>query len=86
MMTNLNNKIIDWHICKFPKADKWDVYRKLLEEVGELGEAMARNIDKNIELELGDVMICIIALSNQLQINIEDAVKQSHKKNLMRQV
>ena len=47
---------------------------------------MERNINKNIELEFGDVMICMIALSNQLQINIEDAVKQSHKKNLMRQV
>ena len=41
-MTNLNNKIIDWHICKFPKADKWDGYRKLLEEVGELGEEIGR--------------------------------------------
>lgn len=75
-------EIIDWHKRKFATADHWDVYRKLLEEVDELGEAIARETYGNIELEFGDVEICLIVLANKLRVYKNSAVAKSHAKNL----
>jgi len=82
-------EIIQWHKDKFGetwKSDKWAVYRKLLEEVGELGEAMARSIEifkeEDVKLEFGDVGICLIVLADKLNISRDDVIKSAHLKNL----
>ena len=80
----MTDQILMWHSEKFPNADRWDVYRKLLEEVGELSEAMVREKDENIILEFGDVMICLTVLAFKLNINIEEATTAAHLKNLMK--
>jgi len=54
-MTNLEKQIESWHDRKFGKVDIPNTYRKLLEEVGELGEALMRQDPKAIREESGDV-------------------------------
>jgi len=78
-----NVDVLEWHKRRFPGADKWDVYRKLLEEVGELAEAIARGSFDNIELEFGDVEICLTVLADKLRVvRNEELIKKTHSKNL----
>ena len=59
----------------------------LMEEVGEMAEAIRKNIygkDKNISAaiysEMGDVLVSILTLANRYNINLEQAFLDSMKK------
>jgi len=55
-MTNLELQIQSWHERKFGKTvDVHATYRKLLEEIGELGEAIMIRDTNAIREEVGDV-------------------------------
>src|SRR5690606_3713518 len=55
-MTNLEIQIALWHENRFGKAVNMPAtYRKLMEEVGELGEALMRQDPEAIREESGDV-------------------------------
>lgn len=65
-MTNLELQIESWHERKFGKTvNVPKTYRKLLEEVGELGEALMRQDPDAIREEAGDVafVLCHIIRS-----------------------
>lgn len=55
-MTNLELQIAAWHENNFGKTVRLpETYRKLLEEVGELGEALMKQDPEAIREEAGDV-------------------------------
>jgi len=48
--------------------------------LGELSHALRKRDTKGIEEEVGDLLFTLIALSNKLGINLENALKESIKK------
>ncbi len=59
-MTNLELELIAWHERHYgPAVDIPATYRKLLEEVGELGEALMRGDQAAVREEAGDVAIVL---------------------------
>lgn len=78
----IQQQIKQWREKKFPDADVWDIYRKLLEEVGELAEALSRGYLENERLELGDVGVVLMGIADGIGIDLIEAIELSHKKNL----
>lgn len=61
-MTRLEIEIKEFKDKNFPRADKEWHFRKLCEEVGELGEALMRGNKTDINMEMGDVGIVLAGL------------------------
>ena len=61
-MTRLELEIKEYKDKNFPKADKEWHFRKLCEEIGELGEALMRGNKVDISMEMGDVGIVLAGL------------------------
>lgn len=62
-MTNLEQQIAMWHERRFgPHVDVPATYRKLMEEVGELGEALMRHDSDGVYEETGDVAMVLCHL------------------------
>lgn len=60
-MTNIELEIQSWHERKFGKTVNVPAtYRKLLEEVGELGEAIIKQDPDSIREEAGDVAFVLV--------------------------
>ena len=72
MATNLEEQLALWHQNRFgPDTAQMAprIFRKLCEEVGELGEALMFDIDapvedamREIKMEAGDVAVCLLSL------------------------
>jgi len=70
-MTNLEKRIVDFADKRWPNRERFGRFRKLLEEVGELGEAMMaleadptnEELKLNVKLEIGDVGIVLADLA-----------------------
>lgn len=61
------------------KQDPHKQFTKLLEEVGELAKAILTN-DKTEQLDaVGDIVVVLTILSNQLGFDIDEAVKVAYK-------
>lgn len=54
-----------------------EVFKKLKEEVEELEKEIKKNNVKNIEAELGDLLLSIVNLARLLNINAEEALKKA---------
>lgn len=50
----------------------------LVEEVGELAEAILSNNKENIEEEIADVIAWTVSLANLLDIDVEEAIKKKY--------
>jgi|GEM_PF-2466433 len=62
-MTKLEKQIWLWHVeCYGPGVDIPATYRKLLEEVGELGEALMLGDAEDVVLEAGDCAVLLLTL------------------------
>lgn len=60
MTTRLEHQLIDWHNRNYGEAvDVPATFRHLLEEVGELGEALLLNDRRKIWEEAGDVAVLL---------------------------
>lgn len=57
-----------------------EILRRLMEELGELSHALRKKNEKGIEEEVGDLLFTLIAFSNKLGIDLENALKRSIKK------
>lgn len=77
-MQELQKKVIDWakekDILKPENADKQAL--KLIEEVGEVAGAYLKNDREGLKLELGDCLVVLIILSEQLDVHVERIPKQ----------
>ena len=75
-MTNLELQIEAWHENNFGKTVKLpETYRKLLEEVGELGQALMKHDSENIREEAGD---CALVLAHIIRGACPDHPSLSH--------
>jgi len=61
-MLMIERRLEAWHVAKYPTADPAATYRKLLEEIGELGEAMMHTDSAACEEEIGDVVAVLTHL------------------------
>lgn len=62
-------------------ADPDKQFRKLMEEVGELAEAINKDLsDEEKMMEAGDVFIVLTIMMQQYGIDIEDCVELAYKK------
>lgn len=62
-MTNLEESAKLWHDKSFGEVEPAPTYRKLLEEVGELGEALMESDPGHIAEEIGDVGLVLMHLA-----------------------
>jgi len=53
----------------------------LVEEVGELAEAILGNDIKSIQEEIADVIAWTLSLANLLDIDVEEAIKEKYFRN-----
>lgn len=56
-------------------ADPTKQMLKLMEEVGELAQGMAKNKPEQVKDSIGDVYVVLIILSQQLGLDIEECLK-----------
>ena len=61
-----------------------DVWKKVLEEIGELQEAVAAKDQQHIEEEFGDVMFSLINYARFLRIDAEGVLEKTNKKFMYR--
>jgi NTP pyrophosphatase (non-canonical NTP hydrolase) len=74
-MQDLTTKIKKWAVDRnLNAADPNKQMLKLMEEVGELAQGMAKNNSKQIVDSVGDVYVVLVILSEQLGLKIEDCV------------
>ena len=62
-MTRLEHQAADWHKAAYGEEfDPAATYRKLLEEIGELGEAMMHGDSRGVFEEIGDCAFILMHL------------------------
>lgn len=66
------------------KLNPFDQIKKIVEEILELNQALAVNEQDNVKLELGDVMVALVVLHQQLGLELQETLKQAHNKNTVR--
>lgn len=80
-MTPLEKCARDWHFRRYgPSGNPPATFRKLCEEVGELGEAIMKGDSEAIREEAGDVGLVLIHIVRMLcpdSPSLEDAVAAS---------
>lgn len=75
-LTQLKNNIEQWSTDRgLNTADPSRQFLKLIEEVGELASAMARNQEDLIKDSIGDTFVVMTVLCQQLGISLEETVE-----------
>jgi len=67
-MTRLEREIADWQLTRWPNVQIADKYRKLVEEVGELGAALIDGNDLEAGIEAGDIGVILAGLVASIDI------------------
>ena len=76
---NTTELIKKWAIDRgIDKASPEKQFLKVIEEVGELAEGMAKNREEQIKDSIGDVYVTLVILSMQLGYNIEDCINAAY--------
>ncbi len=79
-MKDLTTQIKKWAVDRnLHTADPNKQMLKLIEEVGELAQGMAKNNSKQIIDSIGDVYVVLVILSEQLGLNIEQCVELAYQ-------
>ena len=74
----LAKNIEQWAADKgIDKADPRAQFLKVVEEVGEVAAALARNDQHELKDGIGDVFVTIVILAMQNGLTIEDCIQQS---------
>jgi NTP pyrophosphatase (non-canonical NTP hydrolase) len=74
------SKIRDWAIQRnLHTAEPSKQMLKLIEEVGELASAMARNNNELIIDSLGDIYVVMTILAMQYQLDIEQCIQSAYE-------
>ena len=80
----LEQQIVDWHKRSFGEVPASRVYQKLLEEVGDLGEAIIAGNEDSVREEAGDVGFVLTVLISKLcpdSPSLASAVAEALEKN-----
>jgi len=73
-ITETIEKVIDWHDARnliLGSTDK-DQYLKLVSEVGELGDNIAKGND--VEDDIGDILVVLINIAHRNNTSLEDCL------------
>lgn len=74
-LTKVTNQIEEWAIVRdLDDADPTKQMLKLMEEVGELAQGLAKNNREQVIDSIGDVYVVLTILSMQLNVNIEECI------------
>lgn len=74
--TTLTEKIRQWFVDRnLDKADPKAQVLKLMEEVGELAEGLAKNKSEQVKDSIGDTYVVLTGLAMQLGMDIEDCIE-----------
>lgn len=74
----LAKNIEQWAVDKgIDKADPRAQFLKVVEEVGEVAAALARNDQRELKDGIGDVFVTIVILAMQNGLTIEDCIQQA---------
>lgn len=78
-MNELTNKIRNWAIYRdLDEGDPHKQFTKMVEEVGEVAEGLAKgDLDKTID-GIGDVYVTLVILSMRLGVSIEQCVQTAY--------
>jgi len=80
MLDNLTDLIERWAIDKnLHEAAPEKQMLKLMEEVGELAQGLAKNNQEQVIDSIGDVYVVLTILSMQMRIAIGDCVEQAYE-------
>ena len=78
-LDKLTTKIKEWSVDKsLNRAEPSKQMLKLMEEVGELAQGLAKNNREQVIDSIGDVYVVLTILSQQLDLNIEDCIQIAH--------
>jgi len=92
-MTLTEQQLWDWHVKEYGEGvDVPATYRKLLEEVGELGEALMNGDEREAKMEAGDCAVLLLMIlrgmgENSLALwmaNVETKLETRSHAKLMR--
>jgi len=77
---NVFDLIRDWAQVRgiYNKGDSKTQYMKLMEEVGELAEALLENDRAETKDAIGDIMVVLTNLAHMQQMKIEDCVTSAY--------
>lgn len=79
-LDNLFGLIKDWAVERgLDKADPYKQMLKLMEEVGELAQGMAKGKQEQIEDSIGDIVVVLIVLSLQMNLSLKDCVELAYQ-------
>lgn len=79
MLGVYNNKILKWAKAReLDKADCKAQMLKMVEELGELAEGIAKDRPEQIKDSLGDVFVVLTILSEQLGLELTDCVEYAY--------
>ena len=79
-LDNLTIKIRMWSREKgINKAEPSKQMLKLIEEVGELAQGLAKGNNDQVIDSIGDVYVVLTILAQQLDLDIEDCVKSAYR-------
>ena len=79
-MENIFDKIRYWALKKgiYNKSDSFSQYSKLMEENGELGEALMRRDRDEIVDAIGDMVVVLTNIAHIEGYNIEDCIESAY--------
>ena len=79
-LDKLTNNIEDWAIDRqLASAEPSKQFLKVIEEIGELAEGMAKNRQEQIKDSIGDVYVTLVVLALQLDLDISECIKKAYE-------
>ncbi len=84
-LDELKSDVIEWAIERnLDTADPHKQMLKVTEEAGEAAGALAKSKHKDLEMEIGDLLVTLIILTRQLDMDITSCLEAAHNKNANR--
>lgn len=78
-MKNLMQQVEKWSMDKgLDKADSKAQFTKVVEEVGEVASALARDEHEMLKDGIGDVVVTLIILAQQNGLTLEECLEQAY--------
>lgn len=78
-LKEIQKKLMDLYYEKDKERGLYPTFTWLVEEVGELADALLSKDKKSIEEEIADVIAWVISIANLLEIDVEEALRQKYK-------
>src|SRR5699024_7091128 len=81
MMNELIHAVEEWAIDRnLHEADPYKQILKVVEEIGEVAGALARNNMDELRVEIGDGIVTLIIMAMQLDMDIYDCLDAAYEK------